>query len=184
MNILICLILAIIIFSSWLHAIFDTGICHAIFDTDNCHAIFDTDDCHAIFDTDNCHAILDTWHLTPALGIYTSTQYLHRHLACYTWYMLYLTHDIWYRYLPCYNWPMISDTGTCHAILDTWYITLVLDMLYLTPDTCITWHMHDYYIFTRHLVLLYLMYSWTTAFLNPWKRVTPDIILLLIPVVG
>ena len=27
-------------------------------------------------------------------------------------------------------------------------------MLYLTPDTCITWHMHDYYIIARHLILL------------------------------
>jgi len=44
--------------------------------------------------------------------------------------------DTWYlhRYLPCYIWHMISDTGTCHAIFDTWYLTPVLTMLYLTLD--------------------------------------------------
>ena len=45
-------------------------------------------------------------------------------------------------------------------------------MLCLTPDTCITWHMHDYYIITRHLVLLYFLYSCTP--------VSPVLILLLI----
>ena len=67
---------------------------------------------------------------------------------------------------------LIYDTGTCHAILETWYMTPVLDMLFLTPDTCITWHMHDFYIITRHLVLLYLLYSCTP--------VSPTLILMLI----
>ena len=65
--------------------------------------------------------------------------------------MLYLAYDIWHQYLPCYTWRMISDTGTCHAIhlisdtsichaiLNTWYMTPVLDMLYLTYDT---WHQY------------------------------------------
>ena len=42
-------------------------------------------------------------------------------------------------------------------------------MIYLTPDTCITWHMYDYYIFTRHLILLYSC-----------TPVSPVLILLLI----
>jgi len=59
--------------------------------------------------------------------------------------MLYLTLDIWHQYLPCYIWHLISDTSTCHAILDTWYLTPVLAMLYLTLDIwhrylpCYTW---------------------------------------------
>ena len=42
---------------------------------------------------------------------------------------------------------MIPDTGTCHVILNTRYLTLVLAMLYLTHDTwhryfsCYIWHM-------------------------------------------
>jgi len=50
-------------------------------------------------------------------------------------------------YLPCYTWPIISDTGTCHAILNTWYLTPILVMLYLTLDIwhrylpCHTWHL-------------------------------------------
>jgi len=150
-----------------------------------------------MYTPDNCHAIFNTWYLTPVLA------------------MIYLTHDIWHRYLPCYTWHLIYDTGTCHAIFDTWYLTPVLAMLYLTHDIwhrylpCCIWHMisdtgtwhvitwpdsvtldwillhltpvlhgifkiitftgtwHDYYIVTRHLVLLnsctpellYLLYS-------------------------
>ena len=48
--------------------------------------------------------------------------------------MLYLLFDIWYRYLPCYAYYLISDTGTCHAILITWYLILVLVILYLLLD--------------------------------------------------
>ena len=53
--------------------------------------------------------------------------------------MLYLALDIWHRYLPCYTWHLISDTGTCHAILITWYLTPVLAMLYLSLDI---WHQY------------------------------------------
>ena len=133
----------------------------AIFNTDTCHAIFDTGNCHAIFDTGTSHAIFVIWYLTSVLA------------------MLYLTLDIWHWYLTCY---------ICHLIYNTWY---------LTPGTCITWHIHDYYV-TRHLSLLYLLYSctpvslellhsWTLVLLNPWNReapdITPDIILLLTPVI-
>ena len=120
-------------------------------------------------------AIFYTWYRTPVLAmLYLTYDTGHRYLPCYTWpwymtlvlAMLYLTLDIWHRYLPCHTWHM--------------YITPVLNMLYLTPDTCITWHMHDYYFITSHLVLLYLLYSWTLVLLNPWKRVTPDIILLIL----
>ena len=116
------------------------------------------------------HLIYDLWHrqsvFTPVLGIYTGTQYLHRHLACYTWYMIYdtstrylhrysvftpalgmlhLIHDIWHRYsvftpaLGTYTNPChaIFDTGIFHAIFDIWYLTSILAMLYLTLDI---WH--------------------------------------------
>jgi len=98
--------------------------------------------------------------------------------------MPYLTVDIWHQYLPCYTWQLISDTGTCHAILDTWYLTLVLDILSLDTWylhliyntwrlTCyhsldmlshgtstldlILWHLTGYY-YTWHLY--YMAYSW------------------------
>ena len=148
---------------------------------------------HLISDTRICHAILITWYLTPVFV------------------MLYLSLDIQHRYLPCYTCHLISYTCTYHAILITWYLTPVLAMLHLTLDILppgtntldlILWHLTgyyytghlyflayswlsllrglDYYIVTRHLVLLN---SWTPVFLNPWKRVTPDTVLLLIPVI-
>ena len=115
-------------------------------------------------------------------------------------------------YLPCYTKHLISDTGTCHAILDTWYLTLVLDMLSLTwhaitrltcyhlvlvhltwyCGTCIILHIHAYHFYGDLTWLLYcyqtsgtpeLLYSWTPVFLNPCNRETPDIILLLIPII-
>jgi len=83
--------------------------------------------------------------LTPATVIFstwliamhdTDTRYLHRHLTCYTWYMIYDTGARYlHRYLTCYIWHMIPDTGTCHAIFDTWHPTPVLAMLCLTHDT-------------------------------------------------
>ena len=152
----------------------------------------------------------DMLHLTPALD------------------MLYLTHDIWQRYLTCYTW---------YLILDTWYLTSVLDMSslntwYLTPVnlvyniwwlTCyhslnmlshgtstldlILWHLTGYYCTWRLYYFAYswlsllrglawllyyyqifgtpeLLCSWTPVFLNPYNRETPDILLLLIPVIG
>ena len=129
---------------------------------DNWHVISDTvldmlyltpDTWHLISDTGTCHVILDTWYLKLVLD------------------MLYLTLDIWHQYVTCYTWHLISDTSTWHVItwhliLDTWYMTLDgwhaithltcfhMVLVYLTwycdtwldtitPDTCITWHIHD-----------------------------------------
>ena len=76
-------------------------------------------------------------HLAPALGIYTGTQYLHRHLACYTWYMNY---DSGTRYL---HWHSVFTpalgiyTDTWHVILDIWFMTPALGIYtgtwYLIP---------------------------------------------------
>ena len=51
--------------------------------------------------------------------------------------MLYLSLDIWHRYLPCYTYYLISDTGTSHAMLITWYLIPILAMLDLSLDI---WH--------------------------------------------
>jgi len=171
------------------HMIPHNGTCHAIFDTwyqtpvltmlylthDIRHRYLPCYIWPMISDTGTCHAIFNTWYRTPVLA------------------MLYLTHDTRHRYLPCYIWHLIYDTSIWHAILATWYMTPVLDICYhlvlahltwycdpwpdtITPDTCITGHImiitfigtwHDYYIITRHLVLLnsctpvllYLLYS-------------------------
>jgi len=118
--------------------------------------------------------------------------------------MLYLLFDIWYRNLPCYTYYLISDTGTCHAIRlisDAWYNNTWHLTWYC--GTCIILHIHDYYFYRDLAWLLYcyqifdtpeLLYSWTPVLLNscilePLKKgdswyYTPDIILLLIPVVG
>ena len=98
---------------------------------------------HLISNTSTWHVILDTWYLTPVFD------------------MLYLTLDIWHLYLTCYHltpdtWLMIFDTWqlTCyHLILDicfhmvlvhlTWCCDTWLDTI--TPDTCITLHIHDYH---------------------------------------
>ena len=143
----------------------------------NCYCSFlvhDTSLYELIYDdvlcilTGNRHVILDTCYVILAM-LYLTHDTWHQYLRCYIWLMiptlvlaiLYLTHNIrhrylpcyiWhmitgYRYLPCYIWHLIYDTGIWHAIFATWYIT---------PDT---WHMHDYCIITRHLVLLYLLYS-------------------------
>ena len=93
---------------------------------------------------DMLHLIYDLWHrhlvFTPAHGIW------HRYFSCYIWHR-YLPCYIWHRYLPCYMWYVIPDTGTCHAIFDIWYPTLVLVMLHLSLDIrhryliCHTWHL-------------------------------------------
>ena len=134
----------------------------ALFDTDTCHAIIDTNNCHAIFDTDICHAVLDLWHLTPVLGIYTGTQYLHRHLACYTWYNIYDSgtrylhwHSI-YRpgtwYVTC-TWHMVYDMLSCGTNTWTWHHDSWPDTT--TPDACIIWQIHDYHFYGDLAWLLY-----------------------------
>ena len=116
-------------------------------------------------DTGTCHDIFEPWYLTPVLAMLYLTLIYDTgtsHAIFDIWYvipvlaMLYLLLDIRYRYLPCYTWPL--------------YMTPVLAMIYLTPDTCITWHMHDYYIFTRHLVLLYSCISCTHTLVNSTVR--------------
>ena len=139
---------------------------------------------HVISDTDTGHVILDTWYRTPALD-----------MLYYTWLLI---HDTW------------SCTGTWYVILATWSWHLIYDMIHasiylprfhmvqvhwpdtIIPDTCIIWHIHDYHFYGDLAWLLYcyqtfgtpkLLCSWTPVFLNPWKRETPDTILLLIPVI-
>ena len=80
------------------------------------------------------------------------------------------------------TWPWHVYTGTCHAILITWYLTPVLAMLYLTLDirhrywTCyhsldilshgtstldlILWYMTGYYYIWH---MYYFAYSWLSS---------------------
>jgi len=130
------------------HAIFNSNSCRAIFNYDNCHAIFDSGIYHAIVDTDIWHATLDPWHLTLALGIYTGTRYVDPVLEMWHTWHLHLTHSIWYafmwyKYLDLTSWPL---TGHYYP----WY--LYLYDIFMTITFTGTWH--DYYIITRHLVLL------------------------------
>ena len=132
---------------------------------------------HVIFDTGTWHVILDTWSTT--LDIW------HRYLICHTWHLI-LTPDIWHMLIL-----MLSHgTSTLTWYCDTWPDTI-------TPDTCIIWHIHDYHFYGDLAWLLYcyqifgtpeLLCSWTPVYLNHWNRetpdITPDIILLLIPVIG
>ena len=82
----------------------------------------------------------------------------YRYLPC-------LLFDIWYRYLPCYTYYLISDTGTCHAMLITWYLTPVHATLYLTLDiwhrylSCYTdtWYNNTWHLTCYHPVLVRLI---------------------------
>ena len=139
--------------------------------------------------------------------LYLTHDIRHRYLPCYIWHMtpdtgtcmLYLTHDIWHQYSTCYTW---------HLIPDTWYMTPKINMLSLGTSTLdmILWHLiGDYYTWDLYylayswilllqrlgmiiILLPDIWYSWTPVLLNscilePLKRVTPDTILLLIPVI-
>ena len=85
--------------------------------------------------TDTWHVILDIWFMTLALGIYTGTQYLHRHLACYTWYMIYDTDT---RYLHRHS-VFTPTLGMLHLIYDLWHwhsvFTPALDIWNLSHST-------------------------------------------------
>ena len=200
------LISIIVIFNSDnCHAIFNSNNCHAIFNSDNCHAIFGSGITmlyltpmftmlhltreiwhrHSVFTlvlsiyTDIWHITLDTLFMTPALGIYTGTQYMDPILKIWHTWHLHLTHGIWYvfmwyKYLDLTSRPL---TGHYHP----WY--LYLYDIFLTITFTGTWH--GYYIITRYSVLLY---SCTTVYLNPWNGealdITPNTILLLTPVIG
>ena len=147
------------------HGIY-TGTCHAIFDTryptpvltmlhlllDIRHRYLPCYIWHMIPDTGTYHATLITWYLTPVLA------------------MLYLLLDIWHRYLTCY---------ICHLIYNTWYLAPVLPgifMIIMWPDI---WHSciscTHVFLYLLNSCTPELLYSWT-----PWKRVTPDIILLVL----
>ena len=126
-------------------------------------------------DTDTCHAIYDMWYPTPVLVLlHLSLDIRHWFLICHTWHLL-LTHGIWYafmwyKYLDLTLWLL---TGHYH----TWYL----------------WHIHGYHFYGDLIIILlpYIWYSWTPVLLYTWPPeigeapdITPDIILLLIPVIG
>jgi len=139
--------------------------------------------------------IYDLWHrhsvFTPALDIlYLIPDPRHLILDTGTWYMSYLSPDPNPRYMTHANPYLICF----HVVQVHWPDIVTLDRtlsplihvlygIFMTITFTGTWH--DYYIITRHLVLLY---SWTPIYLNPWNReapdITPDTILLLIPVIG
>ena len=102
----------------------------------------------------------DSWHLIFDTGIWHVITW---HLTLDTWHM---TLDNWHAiiYLTCFHMVPVHLTWCCDTWLDT-----------ITPDTCLprifmiinftgTWY--NYYIVTRHLVLLNscaseLLYTWT-----------------------
>ena len=114
---------------------------------------------------------LDTWYLTPVLDLLLlNTRYL--------------THDIWHRYLTCHHLTIDTWLDDWHAITHLTYFHMVLVHLTLccntwldtiTPDTCITLHIHDYHFYGDLAWLLYcyqtlvllnscaleLLYTWT-----------------------
>ena len=119
--------------------------------------------------------------------------------------MLYLTHDIRHRYLSCYTYYLISDTGICHTILNTWYRYLHRHMIYNTdtchaipdPDIwhrylpCYIWHMipntdtchaiFDTWYLTPVLAMLYLTHDiwhrYLLCYTWPWYM-TPVLAML------
>ena len=116
--------------------------------------------------------------MTLALGIYTGTQYIDPVLD-----MTYLTPAPDTRYMICFY--VVQIPGLDILTLDRTLLPLipVLYDIFMTITFTGTWH--DYYIITRYFVLLN---SCTPVYLNPWNRealdITPDIILLLTPVIG
>ena len=125
-------------------------------------------------DTVTCHAYI--WYPTLVLAmLYLTHDTRHRYLPCYIWHMIPDT-----GHLACYTWCMIYGTGPWYMSYltpapDTRYmicfhvvqmhgpdiVTLdrtlpplipVLYDIFMTITFTGTWH--DYYIITRHLVLL------------------------------
>ena len=172
MDILTCLTLATINFSTWYLAIRVNIWCCTLFS----HRHLTCYTWHAIYDTGTRYVILDTWSTTRDIW--------HRHLICCTWYLI---HDTWYltpvldmsyltpdldtqymshasTHLACFHmvqvhWP---DIVTPDRILLP--LILVLYGIFMTITFMGTWH--DYYIVTRYLVLLNscapeLLYTWT-----------------------
>ena len=106
-------------------------------------------------------------------------------------YISYLTLICIHRYLPCYTYYLISDTGTCHVILITWYLTPVLVMLYLSLNIwhrylpCYTYHLisdtDTCHATLRHLTYCHLVPIHLTWYCDTWlDTITPDTIRLCI----
>jgi len=89
------------------------------------------------------HVILDSWYMTPVLDML--------YLTPDTWHLIY---DTW-RLTYYHSFDMLSH-GT--STLDTWYCDTWLDTI--TPDTCITWHIHDYHFYGD---LAWLLYCYQTS---------------------
>ena len=130
---------------------------------------------HLISDTGTWHAI--TWHLIPVLDMLSlDTWYLTPdNWHAITWYLTYAI--TWYWHI----WPDI--------VIPDWillYLTPVLPCIFMIITLRETWH--DYYIVTRYLVLLNSCAP-ESCILEPLKQgdswyYTPNIILMLIPVIG
>ena len=101
--------------------------------------------------TGTCHAILIIRYLTPVLV------------------MLYLTPDVRHRYLTCYHSFDMLSPGTRIFDLILWLLTgyyYTGHQYFFAYSWLSLLHGFDYYIVTRHLVLLNsctleLLYSWT-----------------------
>jgi len=143
-----------------------------------------------------------TWYM-----IYdTGTWYWHRHsvvtpvlgmlyLIPVPRYLIFRHQYLTYVILDTCSWYPVYDLLSCGTSTLAWHHDPWPDTI--TPDTCIIWHIHDYHFYGDLAWLLYyyqifgtpeLLYSWTHVYLNPWNReapdITPDIILLLTPVIG
>ena len=158
------------------------GMLHLIYDLWHRHSVF-TLVLSIYIDLGMLHLIYDLWlrHsvFTLALGIYTSTWYLkpvpwHLIFKPGTWYMTYFSPDPdpWYTthvnpYLICYkyidltSWPLTRHYHPWYLYYMTYSWLSLLRGLGMTI-----------------ILLPNIWYSWTPVLLNPWKRVTPDIILL------
>ena len=130
MDILTCLTFATVVL------VHDTMLCELI--NDVVLGIYPT--------LDMLYLIYDLWHrhsvLTPTLGIYTGTWYI----ILDTWFT---TLDIWHRHLICYTWYLIHDTA--HILL--YYLCSILPVAYsylIIPCVFTTWY---------HLLSLYLLLS-------------------------
>ena len=115
------------------------------------------------------YLIHDTWYLTPALDLISDPRHLI--LDTGTWYMSYLSSDPDPRYMTHANPYLICF----HVVQVHWLDIVILDRtlpllipvfygIFMTITFTGTWR--DYYIITRHLVLLNsctpeLLYTWT-----------------------
>ena len=162
------------------HLISGIGTGHVILTPDPRHLISDNGTWHVILDTwsmtlDIWHRYLTcyTWHLISVTGTWhviwhlisdTGTWHVITwHLIPNTWYM---TLDDWHAitHLTCFHMVQahLPDIVTPDWIL--LYLTPVLHCIFMTITFTGTWH--DYYIVSRHLVLLNscapeLLYTWT-----------------------